>query len=149
MRPYNRQEEKQVRLTVFDNEPMARLAEQRLRQMGIPCLIRSLRGGPGLWGSAYNLPHDLYVFLSDEDAARDVLELVPPEPGEERDQKVSSTPHLAPVSTNSTTSAYGAANIISRLHAPETTLVILEGGRAPCPPKGKPSAIIRNLPSKF
>ncbi len=66
---------KQVRLTGFDNEPMARLAEQRLRQSGIPCFIRSLRGGPGLWGSSYNLPHDLYVYETDRDRAREVLEL--------------------------------------------------------------------------
>ena len=66
---------KQVRLTVFDNEPMARLAEQRLRQSNIPCLIRSLRGGPGLWGSSYNLPHDLYVYETDRVLAREVLEL--------------------------------------------------------------------------
>jgi hypothetical protein len=37
--------EKQVRLTVFDNEPMARLAEQRLRQAGVLCYTRSLGGG--------------------------------------------------------------------------------------------------------
>ena len=66
---------KQVRLTGFDNEPMARLAEQRLWQSDIPCLIRSLRGGPGLWGSSYNLPHDLYVFENDRARAREVLEL--------------------------------------------------------------------------
>ena len=72
-----RNREKQVRLTVFDNEPMARLAEQRLRQAGIPCVIRSLRGGPGLWGSAYNLPHDLYVYATDENPARELLELEP------------------------------------------------------------------------
>ena len=71
--------DKQVRLTVFDNEPLARLAEQRLLQAGIPCFIRSLRGGPGLWGSAYNLPHDLYVYASDESPAREVLDLAPPE----------------------------------------------------------------------
>ena len=47
-----------------------------------------------MWGSAYNLPHDLYVFLSDEDNAREVLELGAPETGEERDQQVSSTPSL-------------------------------------------------------
>ena len=64
-------------MTVFDNEPMARLAEQRLGQAGIPCFIRSLRGGPGLWGSAYNLPHDLYVYASDETPARQVLDLQP------------------------------------------------------------------------
>lgn len=66
---------KQVRLTTFNNEPMARLAEQRLWQSDIPCLIRSLRGGPGMWGSSYNLPHDLYVFETDRDKAREVLEL--------------------------------------------------------------------------
>lgn len=75
----SRRLEKQVRLTVFDNEPMARLAEQRLREVGIPCITRSLRGGPGLWGSAYNLPHDLYVYESDEARARELLELVPQE----------------------------------------------------------------------
>ena len=65
---------KQVRLTGFENEPMARLAEQRLWQSDIPCLIRSMRGGPGLWGSSYNLPHDLYVFETDLVRAREVLE---------------------------------------------------------------------------
>ena len=74
---HSRREEKQVRLTVFDNEPMARLAEQRLREVGIPSVTRSLRGGPGIWGSAYNLPHDLYVHESDEMRAREVLELTP------------------------------------------------------------------------
>ena len=73
---------KQIRLTMFNNEPMARLAEQRLRQMGIPCFIRSLRGGPGLWGSAYNLPHDLLVYESDETQARQVLELEPRQPSD-------------------------------------------------------------------
>ena len=71
----HRRRQKQVRLTVFDNEPMARLAEQRLRQSGIPCIIRSLRGGPGLWGSAYNLPHDLYVFEDDQALSRQLLNL--------------------------------------------------------------------------
>ena len=70
---------KQVSLTVFDNEPTARMAEQRLQLEGIPCLIRSLRGGPGLWGSAYNLPHDLLVYEGDEMRAREVLDFVPAE----------------------------------------------------------------------
>ncbi|PKB82189.1 MAG: hypothetical protein BZY88_04825 [SAR202 cluster bacterium Io17-Chloro-G9] len=61
----------------FDNEPMARLAEQRLREQGIPCLTRSLRGGPGLWGSSFNLPHEILVFETDEMKARDLLELPP------------------------------------------------------------------------
>ena len=70
---------KQVRLAVFNNEPMVRLAEQRLQQAGIPCMSRCLRGGPGLWGSAYNLPHDLFGYEADESQAREVLELAPRE----------------------------------------------------------------------
>lgn len=66
-----------VRLTVLDNEATARLAEQRLRQQGIPSFSRSLQGGPGLWGSAFNLPHALYVHPKDEMRAREALNLVP------------------------------------------------------------------------
>ena len=88
--PFSRRNrEKQVRLTVFDNEPMARLAEQRLRQAGIPCFIRSLRGGPGLWGSAYNLPHDIYVYATDETPARELLELEPGGPSDDPLQRSS------------------------------------------------------------
>ena len=86
---HSRRQEKQVRLTAFDNEPMARLAEQRLRAVGIPSVTRCLRGGPGLWGSAYNLPHDLYVHESDEMLAREILELTPLELTE-RDAQASS-----------------------------------------------------------
>lgn len=74
---HGRRREKQVRLTVFDNEPMARLAEQRLRQGGILCYTRSLGVGPGAWGSAYNLPHALYVYQADTTRAREILELAP------------------------------------------------------------------------
>ena len=55
------------------------MAEQRLQLEGIPCLVRSLRGGPGLWGTAYNLPHDLLVYEGDEARARDILKVVPRE----------------------------------------------------------------------
>ncbi len=77
---------KQVSLRVFDNEPTARMAEQRLQIEGIPCLVRSLRGGPGLWGTAYNLPHDLLVYEGDEMRAREVLEY-PPQEIVEREQE--------------------------------------------------------------
>lgn len=70
---------KQVSLRVYDNEPTVRMAEQRLQLEGIPCLVRSLRGGPGLWGTAYNLPHDLLVYEGDEARARDILKIVPRE----------------------------------------------------------------------
>ncbi|MCH8800276.1 MAG: DUF2007 domain-containing protein [Chloroflexi bacterium] len=84
-------------LRVFDNEPTARMAEQRLKLEGIPCLIRSLRGGPGLWGSAYNLPHDLLVYEGDEMRAREVLEYVPQEILErEREQEGERPSTLMP-----------------------------------------------------
>jgi len=51
------------------------MAEQRLRLDGIPCLVRSLRGGAGLWGTAFNLPHDLIVYEGDEIRAREVLDI--------------------------------------------------------------------------
>jgi len=65
----------QIQLTVFDNEPEALMAEQRLFQEGIPCVTKSLGGGPGLWGSAYNLPHGVYVFQEDAKRARELLGL--------------------------------------------------------------------------
>ena len=51
------------------------MAEQRLLQEGIPCVTKSLGGGPGLWGSAYNLPHGVYVFQEDATRARELLGL--------------------------------------------------------------------------
>ncbi len=94
-----RGKEKQIRVAVFDNEPMARLAVQRLQGAGIPALTRCLRGGPGLWGSAYNLPHDVVVYESDEEGARDLLDLGPSEnaqaeslgPGEQAGQPASDS----------------------------------------------------------
>ena len=79
---------KQVSLRVYDNEPTARMAEQRLQLEGIPCLVRSLGGGPGLWGTAYNLPHDLLVYEGDESRAWDILKIVSREErkGEQRSQ---------------------------------------------------------------
>ena len=67
--------DKQVRLHTYDNEPTARMAEQRLRSVGVPAMVRSLNVGPGLWGTAYNMPHGLYVFETDESKAREVLGL--------------------------------------------------------------------------
>ena len=86
----NQNSRKQVRLNVYDNEPMARMAEQRLWQSDIPCMVRSLRGGPGLWGSAYNLPHDLCVYEGDEPRARMVLGLPQPLENETEGSTVGS-----------------------------------------------------------
>ena len=71
--------QKQIRLTVFENEPLARMAEQRLKQEGIHCLVRSLGSGPGGWGMATNLPHAIYVMETDHVRACDVLDLAPAE----------------------------------------------------------------------
>ena len=88
---------KQVSLRVFDNEPTARMAEQRLQLEGIPCLIRSLRGGPGLWGTAYNLPHDLLVYEGDETRAREVLQYPAQDiPEREREQEGETSAPLIP-----------------------------------------------------
>jgi hypothetical protein len=92
-RPMSREpRRKQVSLRVFDNEPTARMAEQRLQLEGIPCLVRSLRGGPGLWGTAYNLPHDLLVYEGDEARAQEVLQYPPQEIAEQEREQEGETP---------------------------------------------------------
>ena len=81
---------KQVRLTVFENEPLARLAAQRLQQEDIRCVVRSLGMGPGGLGVATYLPHALFVNSTDEMIAREVLGLAPAEIAER--EKHSSQP---------------------------------------------------------
>jgi hypothetical protein len=92
---YPETERKQVSLRVFNNEPIARVAEQCLQMEGIPCLVRSLQGGPGLWGTAYNSPHDLLVYEENEARAREVLLILPreePEPCQESEEESSLMP---------------------------------------------------------
>ena len=81
-------ERRQVSIRVFNNEPTARMAEQRLQMEGIPCLIRSLGGGPGLWGTSYNLPHDLLVNEKDQEWAREILEIVSRDHGESLSSRI-------------------------------------------------------------
>ena len=81
---------KQIKLTILENEPMARLAEQRLWQEEIPCVVRSLGAGPGGLGGATKLPHAIYVKASDEMSAREVLELPPAEIAEREDSPSSA-----------------------------------------------------------
>ena len=87
---------KQVRLVVYENEPLARLAEQRLKGESIPCVVRSLGVGPGGWGVATNLPHAVYVKATDEMGARQVLNLAPGEIAE-RDGAPTSKGQPLPV----------------------------------------------------
>ena len=87
--------QKQVQLTVFNNEPEARMAEQRLFQEGIPCVTKSLGGGPGLWGTAYTLPHGVYVYEEDAAQARELLGLdvdgVAPDDGSSRESELRTS----------------------------------------------------------
>ena len=65
----------QVEVATYENEPLAQLSEQRLYQAGIPCVLKSLQGGSGLWGSAYYVPHSLYVYENHLDEATEILGL--------------------------------------------------------------------------
>ena len=100
---------KQVRLTRFNNEPMAKLAEQVLRDHGIPCITRSLHGGPGLWGSAFNLPHDISVYEEDEARAREALELPPLVPGDRIDPEARTDGETGGANRNTRTLVLGIA----------------------------------------
>ena len=68
-----------AKLVVFEGEPLARLAAQRLEQEGIACVVRPVGVGPGGWGFAANLPYALDVRDEDVERARSVLELLPEE----------------------------------------------------------------------
>ena len=83
---------KQVLLTMFPNEPLARMAAQRLDLEGIPSLVKSLHGGPGLWGSAFNLPHALYVYQEDVALSRTALDL--PEEGSAEEERSAGAGRL-------------------------------------------------------
>ena len=87
---------RQVRLTVFGNEALARLAEQRLSQERIPCVVRSLGAGPGGWGVATNLPHALYVLAEEEMLARQLLDIAPAEIAERGNPARPSIPDIHP-----------------------------------------------------
>lgn len=70
-----------VQIADFEGEPLARLAESRLREVGIASVVRPLGPGPGGWGQAAALPYGLWVQPEDEGIAREVLALPPPAVG--------------------------------------------------------------------
>ncbi|MBI2856211.1 MAG: hypothetical protein HYX93_05125 [Chloroflexi bacterium] len=63
----------QVRLATFESEPLARLCQQRLREEGIPSVVRSLGAGSGAWGGSAFVPHAIYVMSRDRRRAVGVL----------------------------------------------------------------------------
>ena len=79
---------RQVSLIGFDNEPMARPAEQVLKGEEIPWFIRPLRGSSGLWGSAFDLHHDILVDEQDVERAQEALDLPLLDPGSARRQRM-------------------------------------------------------------
>lgn len=89
--------EKQVSLAVFDNEPTVRMAQVRLWDEGIPCFIKPLQGGPGMWGTSNNLPHDLLVFATDEMRARELLDLPPKEIAERETRRPAGQQSAIPM----------------------------------------------------
>ncbi|GIT44911.1 MAG: hypothetical protein Ct9H300mP11_28470 [Chloroflexota bacterium] len=70
-------ERRQVSLRVFNNEPTARMAEQRLQMAGIPCLIRS----PSRWrwplGDALTTCLTIFWYIKEDQVwASEVLGIV-------------------------------------------------------------------------
>ena len=63
----------QVRVATFDNEPLARLWQQRLQAEDIPCVLKSLGAGSGAWGGNSYVPHGLYVFSRDRQKAIGII----------------------------------------------------------------------------
>ena len=70
---------KTVTLEVFQSEPLARMAANRLEAEGIRCMVRAVGVGPGGWGLAANVPHALDTWEEDAVQAREVLNLMPAE----------------------------------------------------------------------
>ncbi len=66
-----------VKIAYHETEPLAGLAESRLKEAGIPCLLRSEGVGPGAFGILSVLPYTLWVRQEDESAARDILDNEP------------------------------------------------------------------------
>ena len=72
-RPAPRLDGKVVYLTTVDNEPLAQLAADILRQEGIESMLRASGAGVGAWASAATFSHDLYVVDSERDRALEIL----------------------------------------------------------------------------
>ena len=75
----HRDGDKTVTLEVFQSEPLARMAANRLEAEGIRCMVRAVGVGPGGWGLAANVPHALDTWEEDAVRAREVLNLMPAE----------------------------------------------------------------------
>ena len=69
----------QTRVWVFNGEPLARLWEDRLRQEGVPSVVKPMGLG-ATYGSPMSMPYGLYV--RNGDASR-VLEMLRAEGGDE------------------------------------------------------------------
>ena len=68
----------QLWIATFDNEPLARLSQERLMEQGIPSLLKSLGVGSGVWGGNSFVPHDLYVLARDREKALGLIDVSNP-----------------------------------------------------------------------
>lgn len=64
---------KDIAIASFATEMDGRLAAQRLEAAGIRSVLVALSYGPGVWGTAAMLPHELRVLESEMDQARQLL----------------------------------------------------------------------------
>ena len=96
-RDEHREGEKTITLEVYQSEPLARMAANRLESEGIRCMVRAVGVGPGGWGLAANVPHALDTWEDDAVEARAILNLMPGEIEERLSQPIgggTSMPRL-------------------------------------------------------
>jgi len=64
---------KDIAIATFPNEVEARLCAQRLAAAGIRSVLVPLGGGPGVFGTATMLTHEVRVLAGDVEQARRLL----------------------------------------------------------------------------
>lgn len=65
---------REVKIATFPNEMMARYWADVLKEEDIPCMVKPLYGGYGVFGHMALMPHGLYVLPADEERARQFID---------------------------------------------------------------------------
>ena len=78
------EERRDVAVASFPNEPLARLAAARLADAVIRSVLVPQGGGPGVFGTATLLPHELRTLTGDAERARHLLDEPPDQPSAPR-----------------------------------------------------------------
>ena len=82
-----------VAIATFPNEIEAQLCAQRLAEAGIRSVLVPLGGGPGVFGTATMLPHEVRVLAEEAGRARRLLD---ERLGEERRPRRRYRKHTTP-----------------------------------------------------